>query len=209
MDWRPILGIIVLLFGINNIPNYNVGHQQGNLKFTINSNLSQMPKLNRFNTYIFYILSVEEEIFDTSTVMSIRKIGSVEKNNLAMLVGYGKYKTLYNNEFMVTRVYDNYDQRYFICGKNGPFISRNTPIIIIDKIQNKFNMAILPSSNYCLLQYIQVINTDTGSIKFLVNERSLRDILLEIYPILNWEPISNIVNYPIDPNYLQTLLQLI
>lgn len=68
-----------LLLRVNNVQKYVGGQPVGNVKFQIAPNLNRLPILNKFNTYIFYVLDVVYDIFNTNTIISINKIGSTEK----------------------------------------------------------------------------------------------------------------------------------
>lgn len=196
--------------GVNNIPEYGFQHQQGNIEFTIN--LSQMPILNTSNTYIFYVVDSVDQFFTKDTIISLNKVGPTEKDNqtFSRLVNYATEERLLEDEFLVKRVDDNYDQqggnsRYFHYRGNNLFISTDFPIIIIDKVQNNFLMTVLPVENYRNLHFLIKHDVHSGNVTSILDRRSLINLLPQIYSILNWEPISNIVNYPLNPNYLQTL----
>lgn len=203
-----------LLLGVNTITNYNVGQLVGNVKFTINPklDLSQMLTLNKSNTYVFYMPDLEIGIFDVNKIILVQKIDTVEKNNqtMANLVQYMNDEGFNNTEFIVIKVDDQVTrrklQRVFFYRKANQFISYELPGIIIDTIDNNFCMVTLPSSIYKHLMYIYVEGIDVGDSKTIIDPSSLTDLLPQIYPTLNWEPIKHITNYPLDPDYLKTLV---
>lgn len=119
-------------------------------------------------------------------------------------------RRLLDNSFSVIRVDDNFDQvitkrkmqRKFEHRIIDQFISYQLPMIIIDNIWSNFSMATLPPVSYRRLEFYAV---EVGDILIRLPERrSVSSMLSEIYPTLNWKSISNIVNYPVNPNYLQT-----
>lgn len=203
-----------LLLGVNNIPGYNIGQQIGNIKFTIVPNLSQLPILNKTNTYIFYIRDVTNDIFDTNTIISIDKIESTEKNNqtLSRLARYGSYRQLLGNKFLVATVDDNYQEfimkrkprRLFHYVRNSFFINDELPVLVIDWIQNNFSIAPLLPGTYSNLQYHRSYDI-SGVLRPIATSGLIHLPQIPIYLLLQWEPISNIVNYPINYNYLQTI----
>lgn len=180
-----------VLLGIN-----NCYQPIENVRFNINPNLSQMPILNGSNTYVYYE-------FDSS--LAISKIGAKDNQTFSRLVDYSESQSLDDDVLKIITVNNN-KRRSIVYRQNNLFISTDLPVIIIGKIGDNFLMAVLPPVVYKNLLF--VARTDiNGNQIHLVDSRSLVNVLPQIYPTLNWEPISSSANYPIDPNYLQTLQQ--
>lgn len=203
-----------LLLGVNNDPNYNVGQPVGNLKWTITPNLYQMPNLNPVNTCIFYIVSSEPPLFSIQTMIALMDIND---NTMNRLIDHVLNERLYEDEFWVRKVNDNYDQEimrrksqraFFYYQDIEAFISRQLPVIIINQIEGHYYMAALPDNNYGNLRWIQVLDIDRQP-TFIVDTNSLFVLVNQIYSILNWQPIENLANYPVNKNYLQELRQRI
>lgn len=196
-----------LLLGVNNELTYNVGQQIGNIKFTINQNLTQMPRLNGLNTYICYEL---DAVVDPSinTIISINKIGPTEKDNqtFTRLINYLVNQRLQPNACEIIIIDDNNHQRNLKYMMNNLFVSSDMPAIIIDKVQNNFYMAKVPFWVYLRSGYLEKYNYISREQGYILDTTTyLLNNLPEIYSTLKWEPISNIINYPSDLNYSQKI----
>lgn len=115
-------------------------------------------------------------------------------------------------DVFVRKVNDNYNQQItnrkdqydFGYMTNNIFDSLQLPAIIITKIQNHFYMATLSPIDYNNLEYKQ--STDiNGQPKMILVESSLYRLFTQMYSTLNWKPIENLVNYPVNENFLQEL----
>jgi hypothetical protein len=201
-----------LLLGVNGKSDYNVGRQMGNVKWTITPNLYQMPDLNPENTYIFYMITSKKRIFSTQTIIALTRMND---NTLSRLVDYSLNETLYEDEFWIRKVNNNYDQyitqrkeqRLFRYNSNlNLFISFELPIIVIGKGQDHYYMATLSLTAYKSLVWVRKMKMN-GQEVLRPRTSSLYNLLPQIHSTLNWESIQNIANYPINENLLQELQQ--
>jgi hypothetical protein len=206
-----------LLLGVNNKPNYNVGKPMGNVKWIITPNLYQMPNLNPTNTYIFYICyGTDYDFFSTQTFIALMNIND---NTINRIIDYNVTEKLSESAFWVRKVNDNYnqmitnrkEQRIFsVPLRSNPIIrSYELPAIIIYEIKGHFYMALLQREyyrNYRNLEIIQRMGINNAPV-LIVDYRSLNAIIDQILPTLEWQPIEDLANYPVDPNFLQTLHQ--
>lgn len=201
-----------LLLGVTSDLNYNIGQQIGNIKFTIFPNLNQMPILSKSGVFIFYILDIVGVTLtntpNTNAILSLNKIGPTEKDNETMsrIVNYEANQRLNQDIIAITKINYNQTQIVFYEG-NNQFVIVGTPSFIIDKIQDNFLIAQLPPEVSGNLTY--VIKTDVNGNQVpmldLVPLYNIRDVLPQIYPTLEWGPISNIANYLPNTDFVRTL----